>query len=332
MLLHEQSSIAGWIAMPDEVEAKILEWQDAYPDIVSLETVTQYVGLKVYAVTVTGAEGDPARKKKMIVHVPHAHEPGATAGCMDFLGALITGEHLDGRPFELARDQVLRDALVTVIPDCNPDGRSRAPVRYWDGSMYTNDEFWAWMRGKDRETGKMWKRLGLWSTKVETDHPEPVGIVYEQISDHEYVEPNRTHHSSLWKLFKRHIARHPYDQMVSVHQTEFQNSPYNAMVILPCLHDELSPERQAQNMALGEAIVEAWREVGAEVIPDVKPLGYTGEQREYFVNTWGTVYETMTIATTEVQNNNPRTPPEEQMLLCETGIRAAVAHLLTGGV
>ena len=328
MLLHEQEQVPGWIAMPDEVEAKILEWRDAYPNIVSFETETQYVGLKVYAVTVTDRDGDPSTKKKMFVHVPHAHEPGATAGCMDFLNALIAGKHLDGRDFELDRDKVLREAIVTVIPDCNSDGRSRAPVRYWDGSLYTNDEFWCWMRGMDRHTGKMWKRLGLWSTKVETDHPDRIGIVYEQISDHDYVEPNRTHHSSLWKLFKRHIDRQPYDQMVSVHQTEFQNSPYNAMVILPCLHDELPPELQARNTALAERIVAAWREAGANPMPDIKPLGYTGEQRAYFVKTWGDIYGRMTISTTEVQNNNPRTPPEKQMLFCETGIRAAVDCLL----
>ena len=327
-MLHQQHPVPGWLAMPDEVEAKVLEWSENHPDVVSLDSVTQHVGLKVHAVTVTGPGGDLAAKKKLIVHVPHAHEPGATAGCMDFLNALITGQHFDGRPFELDREQALQQTLVTVIPDCNPDGRSRAPVRYWDGSIYTNDEFWCWMRGKDRETGKMWKRLDLWSTRVETDHPDPIGIVYEQVSDHEFVEPNRTHRSSLWKLFRRHMDRHPYDQMVSVHQTEFQKSPYNAMVILPCLHDELPPERQACNRALGERIVAAWRDAGAKPMPDIKPLGYTGEQRAYFVKTWGEVYERMTICTTEVQNNNPRTPPAKQMLFCERGLTAAVDYML----
>ena len=146
---HEQRDVPGWIAMPDEVEAKVLEWQEAYPDVVAVETERQYVGPNVYAVTATDRAADPASKKKMFVHVPHAHEPGATAGCMDFLNTIITGRHLDGRPFELDRDEVLRKTLVTVIADANPDGRSRSPVRYWDGSLYTNDEFWAWMRGTD---------------------------------------------------------------------------------------------------------------------------------------------------------------------------------------
>jgi len=320
-----------WIVMPDEVEAKVLEWRERHGDIVSVESVRSYVGLPVYAVTVTDLTTPSEGKRKLVVHVPHAHEPGATAGCMDFLNALIEGAHLAGRPFGLDRRRVLEGALITIIPVANPDGRSRAPVRFWDGSRYTNDEFWCFMRGKDRATGKPWKRLGHWSTRVETDYPDPVGIVYEQVSPHEYVEPNRTTLSSLYKLIASHRARHEYDLILSVHQTEFVNSENNCMVILPCLQDELPAAVQARNKAVGEAILAAWVEAGGRPLTEIKPLGYTGEQRQYFIDTWRDLYEVSSCATIEVQNNNPRTSPEQQMQLCETGIRAAVAHLVGAG-
>ena len=331
-MLHEQENVPGWIVMPDEVEAKIGKWQRSHPDIVSVKTEMEYCGLEVFAVSVTDGSGDTADKKKMFVHVPHAHEPGATAGCMDFLNALITGSHLDGRPFELDRIRLLNDMLNTIIPDANPDGRSRAPVRYWDGSLYSLDEFLCWMRGKDSKTGKPWKRVDLWSSKVEQDYPDPIGIVYEQVSDHEYAEPNRTHRSSLLKLFNRHMAMHPYDLLLALHQTEFRPLPSNTSAIMPCIQDELSPDLQARNRALCDRIEVAWREAGATGVEPAKPLSYENEQREYFVKTWGDTYRRMTAVITEVENNDPRTPPLQQMRLCEAPIRAGVTFLLEGQV
>ena len=56
---HHLPDLPGWIAMPDEVEAKVREWQNGYPGLVSVETQRQYCGLDVFAVSVTG-EGDLA--------------------------------------------------------------------------------------------------------------------------------------------------------------------------------------------------------------------------------------------------------------------------------
>ena len=244
------------------------------------------------------------------------------------MNELLTGKHLNGEPSDIDRERILDQVIVSVIPDANPDGRSRSPERFWDGSRWSNDEFWCWMRGKDRETGKMWKRLGLWSTRMEKDHPTPVGIVYEQISDHEYVEPNRSKRSSLFRLVKLLRDRHEYEQMLSLHQTEFVNSEYNCMVILPTLQDELSEERQRYNREWAEEVVEAWGCAGGNPVPESKPLGYKGEQREYFVRVWGDLYHKVAVITSEVQNNNSRTPPEMQMRLSETALRASVERLL----
>jgi hypothetical protein len=321
---------ATWLAMPDDLSAKVAEWQDTCPNIVDVKSVKQYTGHEVYAVTVTGPGASDDRKAHVSV-VPHAHEPGATAGAMDFLNALITGYHLNGREWSLDRDEVLATCVMSLIPDGNPDGRSRAPVKWYDGSTYTNDEFWCIMRGKDRETGKMWKRLDHWSTEEETDHPEVIGIVYEQISPTEYVEPNRTKQSSMYKLIQMLHAERDYHQRLGLHQAELQGFPDNkCYAILPCLQDELPEERQQANVALAEAVIRAWQQAGGVPIPEPRPLGYTGEQRQYFIDTWGDMYYTSTVSTSEVQNNNPQTPAAEQMRLTEVAVTAATEHLMTG--
>jgi len=317
-----------WLVMPDETEQKFLEWRETHPDIVHLDTVTQFTGHKVYAVTITDKSIPPERKKKHLSDVPHAHEPGATAGAMDFANALITGKHLDGRPFELDRERVLKEVLVALIPLANPDGRSRAPVKWWDGSRYSNEEFWCWMRGKDKKTGKMWLRLDEWSTRDYPDHPEPVGIVYEQVSEHEYVEPNRSNRSSLLKLTHMLLERHGFDQMLALHQTEFPKSEHNCMVILPILQNELPPPIRDYNAEWAEEVIEAWRRVGGNPVPEAKPLGYKGEQREYLLRIWGEMSRKIPRLTSEVQNNNPRTPPEMQLRLTEVALRTSIQRLL----
>ncbi|MBM4046547.1 MAG: hypothetical protein FJ279_15660 [Planctomycetes bacterium] len=317
-----------WLSMPDETEAKILEWARRFPDLVRLDAEKQFCGRTAYAVTVTDPRLPDGPKKKHLFAVPHAHEPGATAGCMSFMNQVITGQHLDGQPTDLDRDRILRESLLTFIPDANPDGRSRSPERWWDGSKWPNEEFWCWMRGKDPHTGKMWKRLDLWSTREEKDYPSPVGIVYEQVSEHEYVEPNRSPRSSLLKLIARLRQRHEYDQFLDLHQTEFEKSPHDTMVILPIMQLELSPEMQSRNQRLAEAIVSAWKAIGANPIPAIKPLGYGEPHRTYFIRCWGDMYHKVAIATSEVQNNNPRTPPPRQLLYTETAMRASVTHLL----
>ncbi len=196
---------------------------------------------------------------------------------------------------------------------------------YWDGTQYTNDEFWTFMRGRHPETKKMWKRLGRWSIREE--NPETIGIVYEQINEHEYVEPNRDFNSSYFRLIKRIGKKYGYGRWLDIHQTEFQNSEYNAMVILPIIQNELPAKIQQANVDWANAIVQQWQAMGANPIPQSKPLGYTGEQAEYFRRTWREFMPTIPHVTLEVQNNNTRTPPAEQALLEEIGIRTSVELL-----
>jgi len=316
----------NWLAKPHQTEPPIIQWQEAYPDLVELDCLKQYVGLNVYSITITDKSIPEDNKKRLLAVVPHAHEPAGTVACMNFIHQVLTGRHLDETPSDLPREAILSRCILSFIPDANPDGRSRAPVDYWDGTKYSNDEFWTFMRGRDPETKKMWKRLGRWS--ICEENPETIGIVYEQINEHEYVEPNRDFSSSYFRLIKRIGEKYGYGRWLDVHQTEFQNSQYNAMVILPLVQNELPVEIQQANTAWADAIVGRWQEAGANPIPQSKPLGYTGEQAEYFRRTWREFMPIIPNVTLEVQNNNTRTSPAEQAKLEEIGIRVSVEQLL----
>jgi hypothetical protein len=315
-----------WLSKPHQTEPQILKWKESYPEFVELDSLTQYVGLNVYSITVTDKSIPSDNKRRLLVAVPHAHEPAGTVACMNFIHQVLTGQHLDGTPSDLPTEAILSRCILSFIPDANPDGRSRAPVDYWDGTKYSNEEFWTFMRGCDPETKKMWKRLGRWSIREE--NPETIGIVYEQINEHEYVEPNRDFSSSYFRLIKRIGEKYGYGRWLDVHQTEFQNSKYNAMVILPIVQNELPAEMQQANIVWADAIVQRWQEAGANPIPQSKPLGYTGEQAEYFRRTWREFMPQIPHVTLEVQNNNTRTPPAEQARLEEIGIRVSVELLI----
>jgi hypothetical protein len=320
----------AWISRPDEVNAKVAEWAEAYPQTLLAESRTQFAGYPVWALTVTDRSIDDTTKRKAIVFKPHAHEPAPIAAQMDVINQLLTGETLDGQPTALDRERILRECLLVFMPDANPEGTARAPVEAWDGSQYTNEEFWAWMRGPDPNTGLMWKRVDIYDDREEETLPTRRGIVYEQIDEHHFVEPNRHHASSLFQwlfgLLKRHDG---VEMLLDLHQTEFEKSPYNAMVILPCLYDTQPPRIQQYEREWAEAIVAGWAELdGVEPMLEIKPLGYTGQQRQYFVERWGEIYGRYNKLTTEIQNNNPRTPPALQQRMNEVAIGVSIQRLL----
>lgn len=316
-----------WLAKPHQMEPQILNWQELYPDLVELDVIRQFVGLNAYAITITDRSIPLDNKGKLIFTVPHAHEPAGTVACMNFINQLLTGRHLDGTSSDIQnRDAILSNCVLSFIPDSNPDGRSRAPVDYWDGTRYSNEEFWTFMRGRDPETKKMWKRMGRWSVRKET--PETIGIVYEQVNSHEYVEPNRDFGSAYFLLVKRIGEKYGYGRWLDLHQTEFEKSKYNAMIILPIVQDELPEDIKTANTTWADEIVKRWAEVGAEPMPESKPLGYKGEQGEYFRKAWREFMPMIPSITTEVQNNNVRTPPPMQERLQEVAIKASIDLLI----
>lgn len=318
-----------WLARPKQTEPKILQWAEKYPERVSLDTMKTLGGHTAYAVTVTDPNVDAAGKKRLLFSQPHAHEPATTAGMMDFLAELLDGRHLDGRPTGLDREKILRRSVLTFIPDGNPDGRARAPEEWWDGRKHTNNEFIALAFGRTTE-GKQFPRQGRWST--ENQQPALLGFVYEKISQHEYVEPNRDRGSTFFKLVLRALDKARVALHVDLHQTEFANSKYNAMIILPFSQDDLSAEIRDANRRAAEAIIDAWRAIGAEPVPTAKPFRPGEEQLRYFRKCWSDIYRTVPHVLVEVQNNNVRTPPAVQMQLAEASIAAAVEAALDGGI
>ena len=227
--------MTGWLAKPSQTVPKILQWADQFPQLVRLREQKTFSGQVAYAVTVTdsAAGGD---KRGLLVAQPHAHEPATTAGMMNFLCRLLTGAGLDGEPADVDREGILRQAVLTFIPDGNPYGRSRSPEDWWDGTKYTNDEFLKIAFGTARD-GERFARQGRWS--LEDQQPATVGIVYERISETEYVEPNRDRESTYFKLVAAALNERPCDRLLSLHQTEFEDSEHNAMIILPFLQAEL---------------------------------------------------------------------------------------------
>jgi len=320
-----QPPAAWWLAKPDQTEPKILEWAARFAGTVSLVTAKTRGGHTAYAVTVTDPSLPDAGKKRLVFSQPHAHEPAATAGMMDFLAQLLEGRRLDGRDTDLARRRILAAAVLTFIPDGNPDGRSRSPEAWWDGRRHANEQFLevAFGRGQD---GKRFPRQGRWSSKEQ--QPERLGIVYEQISDHEYVEPNRDPDSTFFRLVRGALEKGPCGLHVDLHQTEFEKSDRNAMVVLPFMQKELPEKIQDANRLAAEAIGRAWQAAGARPTPEARPLGYGEDQIRYFRKCWGDIYRTVPHVTVEIQNNSLATPPAEQMRLMDLAIRASIDFAL----
>jgi len=292
-----------------------------------VEHLTSYSGHRVYALTLSDFSVPVEQKRCHYFAQPHAHEPGATAGMIDVIEQLATRKDLAGEPTSLDIEEVLAKTVLTFNPIGNPQGREKAPVLYWDGSKYTNEEFWCWMRGEDRDhPGKMWKRLDLWDVREEKA-PEPVGIVYEQIDEFRYGEPNRSHLSSYFRLFFEMDAQYHYECWLDLHQTEFVNSEFNCMIVLP-LAGLAEGEILEVDTAWGQTIVDAWKEAGYHPRPEPTTLGYTGVQASYFRENWGQLHKRMNIVTTEVKNNAPDATPEFQLKAQAIAIVKSIERLL----
>lgn len=316
-----------FLAKQAQIEAKIADWTELAGARLRVDFITSFSGHRVYALTLSDFSVPLERKRRHYFAQPHAHEPGTTAGMVDAIEQLVTGKDLSGNPTALDVDRVLAKMVLTFSPIGNPQGREAAPVLYWDGSKYSNDEFWCWMRGEDPDRpGKMWKRLDLWDRRVEKA-PNPVGIVYEQIDEFRYVEPNRSHLSSYFKLFFQMDKLCRYERWLDLHQTEFVDSPHDCMIILP-LKGLAEGRISEENAAWGQQIVDAWKKAGYRPQPKPAPLGYTGEQADYLRKTWGEIHKRMSSISTEVKNNAPDATPEFQLRAQAIAIEESIKRLL----
>jgi len=313
-----------WLAKPHQTEPRILEWARRYPHLVQLDTEHQW-SHTAYAVTVTDRAVPDADKRKCLITVPHGHEPAGTVACMNTLSRLLDGRALDGTPSGLDRAAMLARTLLTFLPDANPEGRSRSPEEFWDGSIYSNDEFLDFAFGLD-EAGHRFKRVDRW--RIGEEDCARVGIAYERINETTYVEPNRDWESSFFRLLHRLTRRHEYHQLLDLHQTEFEGSPHNCVILLPVIWDELPGPIREYSQAWAQAITDGWRAIAEAHPQNPYPLSYTGQQRAYFEQRWGDLYRTLPHVTVEIQNNNPRTPADLQRRLAEAAIDVSLQRLL----
>ncbi len=100
------------------------------------------------------------------------------------------------------------------------------------------------------------------------------------------------------------------------------------MIILPFMQKQLPQPIQDRNQRWGRAVVEAWQKGGARPIANIKPLGYSEDQLQYFRKCWGDIFPKTPYLCVEIQNNNLRTPPREQLQLMETAIHASIEAVL----
>jgi hypothetical protein len=320
--------VSQWLAMPLQVEAQVARWERAFPHLLRVDALHQYTGQRCLALTIGPVAEPPGARPAAWFCVPHAHEPAGTAAIMDIIEQLLTGHDLAGRPAAFDYLAARQRLFLTFNPDANPGGRAWAPCLWWDGSKYTNDEFWTWMRGVDPETLGMWKRVARWDLRQE--QPLRSGIVYEQVNDHEFVEPNRDPGSSLVRLFHQMDAEYRFARSLHLHQTEFVGSEHNCMINLPVLQAELPERVQAANVAWGQMIIEDWRGPGARPVPSPRAFPYQNDTRTqgWFRACWGAAQHRAPELVVEVQNNSPRTSPEQQLALEQAAMRVTIEQLL----
>lgn len=315
-----------FLAKQNQLEEKLEQWQKIAGSNMKVEYALSYSGHKVYAITLSNFDVPREDKTALYVAQPHAHEPATTAGIIDVIEQLVTVKDLAGNPTRLDVEGILASTIVTFNPIGNPYGRENAPYLFWDGTKVSNQQFWCIMRGENPDDpGQMWHRLDVFDVR-EMKVPDPIGIVYEPIDEYRYVEPNRNQLSTYFKLFHRMDAQYGYQYWLDLHQTEFQHSPSQCMILLP-LEESPSETIKQENGIWAEQVTKAWQDAGY-IINSPIPLPYTGTQAEYFLHNWREIDQRMHRISTEVKNNAADFSPDRQLAAEALSIEVTLAKLV----
>ena len=314
---------ACWSSHPGEWQPLLGRWKKEYPELVTLHSWEQRGGQKVRGITIT-RPGPAAKAFRLLIAVPHAHEPASTAACVDFACQLLTGRHRDGSPATdlaaIGREKILSRGLITFLPDTNSQGRAKAPERWWNGQQ-DNASFLKIAFGI-ASNGLMFGRYPEW--RPSEHKPKQIGIVYEQVEEDLYVESNTSRRATHSKAIDDTFARYRHTHHLDMHQHEGDEA-----VLLPATYDEMLPEQKALIARWGEQLVEAWRAAGAN--PQAKPfVPYAGNQRQQFFKAfWADRCPGMMRLTSEVRNNRHRktgepTPLSHQFRMAMIAISTTV--------
>lgn len=312
-----------WLSYPDEWQPLVSQWaqMDTKELPMKVRRWQQVTGEQILAITV----GNFNAKTRLLVTIPHAHEPAGTAACIDALCQIITGTHLDGTQADLPIDKICQHLFVTFVPDSNPQGRSRSPERVWDGSKYDNDEFLKIAFGIAAD-GSRFGRYPEW--RYSEHKPKRVGIIYEQIDDDLWVEPNTSCKSSHSKVLDALLAEDDYTHYLELHQHETDEA-----VLLPAWFDELTGSEQAKLNEWAQAILLRWKQQGLQV--QERPyIPYRGQERQkFFRNFWWGRWKVGNWLCVEVRNNRHAktgepTSLKHQMVAMLTALLATFEWLL----
>lgn len=311
-----------WVSHPHEWQPLFRRWASAYPERTTLHRWEQFGGASVVGLTVGSAARWEEADFRLLVTVPHAHEPAPTAAIVDLVAQLLTRTHLDGRPSTtVPRDLLLSRALITFLPDTNSQGRARSPERCWDGHGYDNDAFLKWAFGIAHD-GARFGRYAEW--KREEHSPERVGLVYEEIAPGVYVEPNTSRRSTHSAAIDELYDRYRYTHMLDMHQHEGDEA-----ALLPADYDDRDDVCRAQIGAWARTLIEGWR--GADASPRPEPaIPYKGQPRhQLFLDFWEGRCAGMKRLVSEVRNNrhvktDDRTPMQHQFTMAEAALRATL--------
>jgi hypothetical protein len=322
---HLAAPAGPWYSHPGEWHPLLDDWSRMYPGCVRLHEWEQVGGQKVRGLTL-GDDGQP-RPVRLLVTVPHAHEPAPTAAIVNLAGELLRewrwdiqypGSQAGGR-FSFG---LLRKLLITLLPDTNSQGRARSPRRGWDGEL-DNEEFLKIAFGEAGD-GERFGRYPEW--RWEEHRPRRVGIVYEEIEPGVWVEPNTSHRSTHSRAIDTLLARYRYTHYLEMHQHEGDEA-----ALLPADLDEFPSESQAQIGEWSDAVLRAWE--AAEIVHKGSYVPYPGQPRQQlFRHWWAGRCPGMLRLSTETRNNRhvttgEPTPLDRQFRSAETALEATLQHL-----
>jgi hypothetical protein len=318
-----------WYSHPEEWQPLLDQWQRLYPGCAQLHEWTQLGGQKVRGLTL-GDDGRP-RPVRLLVAVPHAHEPAPTAAIITLAATLLRelrwdiqypGSQQGGR----SSQALLGRCLITLLPDTNSQGRSRSPRRCWDGEL-DNEAFLKVAFGEAAD-GERFGRYPEW--REAEHHPRQAGIVYEEIEPGLWVEPNTSRRSTHARAMDELFARYRYTHYLDMHQHEGDEA-----ALLPSGFEELASEAQAKIRGWAEAVLAAWDEAGIRHKGSYVP--YQGQPRQQlFRDWWAGRCPGMLTLTTETRNNRhiPTDEPtsmERQYRSAKVALQATLLHLSTRG-
>jgi hypothetical protein len=318
---------ACWRSHPEEWQPIVDEWSKLFRVSLQKHSWVQYGGCRVEGLTVTDRIDEGNEKEvRLLVTVPHAHEPAGTAVCVDFACQLLTGHHLDGSESKLPISEILERALITLLPDTNSQGRAKSPVKCWDGTKFDNESFLKVAFGIASD-GSRFGRYPEW--RYSEHKPKSAGIIYEQIDDDTFVEPNTSKKSTHSFAIDVCFYAFHYTHYLELHQHEVDEA-----VLLPSNYDELSLSEKEELNKWSEAILEAWKEIGATPTPQPF-VPYAGQQRQQFLKAFwdGRDAKKMKRLSIEVRNNRHAktgapTPLEHLFKMALCALTVSVLHLL----